>query len=265
LATALEWYAIHTTGSFQDLNSLPPSLRNNEQRKRKYVQVHPESIWHILQTSASSAVSTSQVIDVRKEDPDAGCHKSRARHWEAALVGMYKQRLSASWPLMNHICISADTSTHSYNDILLAVAYSWELQQACYPQCQVIAPGKTILPFEADLSEMVLLAANEGKLQRQSAYKQLQAIAHMTKQLNDKCLDDYDIKSAWLRPVLSEDERRVVAIEYGRRVAYIVDIAARTKRRILPVGLVHVPLLVVLLDQGSIGAAGSGWVDHLEK
>ena len=46
---------------------------------------------------------------------------------------------------------------------------------------------------------------------------------------------------------------------------YLVNIHTRTKKKVLPRDLVDVPLLVILLDQGSIGAAGTGYSDYLFK
>jgi len=107
--------------------------------------------------------------------------------------------------------------------------------------------------------------AAEQKMQRVTAYRQLQAVSHMTVQCHGRTIDDYDVPDANLKAVASQDERRVTIEEEGVNVAYIVDKVKRTMKRVLPQGLEVVPLLILLLDQGSVGAAGSGFCDHLGK
>ena len=177
---------------------------------------------------------------------------------------MYHKRVSVVWPDVNHLCISVDSSTHSYNDVLLGLGYSHELDQACYPRLQFIVPGKDIYASEDYLTGVVSALVLEGKAERVSAYRQLQAVSHMTAQLARRSLDDYVVPGANLEAV-NKDEKRVVVQEHGRNVSYLVNTASRTMRPVLPSNLGEVPLLVMMLDQGSIGAAGSGYVDHLGK
>ena len=96
-------------------------------------------------------------------------------------------------------------------------------------------------------------------------FRQLQALSHMTAQLHHRSLDDYDIPGANLDAVKNTDERRVVdVLEDGTKVAYVDNNLTAERTLVLPEGLVFVPFLL-LLDQGSVGSAGSGFVDHLGK
>ena len=54
-------------------------------------------------------------------------------------------------------------------------------------------------------------------------------------------------------------------IENGKTITDIVNTESRTYKRAVPTDLEDVPLLVLLLDQGSIGAAGTGFTDFLGK
>ena len=54
-------------------------------------------------------------------------------------------------------------------------------------------------------------------------------------------------------------------IENGKPITYIVNPETITCKRALPNYIEDVPLLVLLLDQGSIGAAGTGFTDFLGK
>ena len=52
---------------------------------------------------------------------------------------------------------------------------------------------------------------------------------------------------------------------FPRNIAHVVDISQGTKRIVLPASVDDVPLLVLLLlDQGSIGDAAVGFTDHIE-
>ena len=106
--------------------------------------------------------------------------------------------------------------------------------------------------------------AAQSKCDRVAAYRQLQALSHMTQQLNKKSLDDYDVNGVHVEPV-EKSEVRVSRQEHGKTMSYIIDPEAKTKKQVLPPDLVNVPLLVVLLDQGSVGAAGTGFTDFLSK
>ena len=68
----------------------------------------------------------------------------------------------------------------------------------------------------------------------------------------------------YVEPV-GASERRVAKQEDGKTMWYLVNIHTRTRKKVLPRDLVNVPLLVILLDQGSIGAAGTGYSDYLFK
>ena len=70
--------------------------------------------------------------------------------------------------------------------------------------------------------------------------------------------------AANLQPV-AEDERRVVRDEAGLVTAYIVNRARATSKRVLPVALDNVPVLILMLDQGSIGSAGAGFSEWMQK
>jgi hypothetical protein len=157
--------------------------------------------------------------------------------------------------------MSADSSTHAYNDGMLAICYSHELGQSCYPTLQFIVPGKDVMEEEDELTAIVGHIAAAHKCERVCAYRQLQAISHMTKQLHNRSLDDYDEPAAHTDAVRSS-ERRVKGPD---NVTYIVDLDTGTMKPVLPLGLNDVPLLVLLYDQGAIGAAGSGFTDHLGK
>ena len=124
--------------------------------------------------------------------------------------------------------------------------------------------GSKVLEEEDELIATVGQKAAEGKCDRVAAYRQLQACSHMTKQLHGRSLDDYDVDGVHVGAV-GPSEVRVSREEHGKTMSYLVDRRAKTCKQVLPPSLVNVPLLVILYDQGSIGAAGTGFSDYLFK
>ena len=124
--------------------------------------------------------------------------------------------------------------------------------------------GGTVLEEEDELVAAVGRLAAQSKCERVAAYRQLQAVSHMTQQLNGRSLDEYDVEGVHVGAV-SPSEVRVCRREHGKTLCYLVDVEAETSKQVLPPDLIDVPLLVVLLDQGSIGAAGTGFSDYLFK
>ena len=108
------------------------------------MRVHPDAAWDMMQISHGTSASLPQVIQVRSAGGDA-CADVKAKgagaRWERLLSAMYHHRTSMVWQGVDHLCITADSSTHSYEDALLALAYSHELDRACYPPLQYIVPG----------------------------------------------------------------------------------------------------------------------------
>ena len=108
------------------------------------------------------------------------------------------------------------------------------------------------------------MKAAANKLERVSAYRQLQGLSNMTTQLHGRNLDEYDVPGCNLDPV-GEDEKRIAAQRGELKAAFIVNRVTRTMRPVLPDGLQAVLLAVFMLDQGAIGCAASGFVDHIGK
>jgi hypothetical protein len=127
-----------------------------------------------------------------------------------------------------------------------------------------VMQGKAVLEEEDELIALIGQKAAHAKIERVAAYRQLQACSHMTQLLNGRSLDDYDVDGVHVRAV-GPNEWRVNKQENGKTMSYIVDTVAATSKQVLPPDLVNVPLLVILLDQGSIGAAGTGFSDYAFK
>jgi len=155
LADALEWHTLNIYVQFHDVTKPPPAIRYIGQ-KRKRVIMHPKAVWGLLKKVAAANLTLRQALYVVSDEPHAGAHPGNAYLWELLAERMYRDRVSCAWPTTNHVCLSVDSSNHAYNDALLGIAYSWEMNQGCYPTMQFLVPGKAIYPEEASLTQINL-------------------------------------------------------------------------------------------------------------
>ena len=112
---------------FCDVDRPPPSYRTqgaDDKINRRLVP--PEAIWQMIKKTADSSLKLHDVIQARSDDPTAGGSVASAWRWERLIETMYLSGLASGWPNVNHLCISVDGSTHSYNDVLVGLGYSWE-------------------------------------------------------------------------------------------------------------------------------------------
>ena len=137
LAHGMDYYTIHEYPKTHDVHKKPPSHVESGGR----VRPHPDAIWSMLEVANTTSLSLPQVLQVRSDDADAGASRRTSSRWEALQVAMYLQRTCQVWKTVDHVCITADGSTHAYEDAFLAIAFSWQLNQSCYPPLQYIVPG----------------------------------------------------------------------------------------------------------------------------
>ena len=119
-------------------------------------------------------------------------------------------------------------------------------------------PGKIVIPFDCNLDESIEDYAARRKCERVAAYRQLQAcsaqISWLTK--GDLGLDDFSLPSdANVRPV-GPFEQRETTVVGDQNIDFIVNERTTERKQVLPVSLVKVRLLLLMLDHGSVGAAG---------
>jgi hypothetical protein len=192
LAGTMDYYTLVVYPANHDVDKLPPSYRMNAHGKCR-VRVNPETVWDMLEQSRRTSASLYNVIQIRKDDASAGCNESRAQHWELLLQNMYQERTNVAWKHIDHLCLSVDSSGHAYNDVLVGLGYSHQLDQGVYAPLQYIVPGKNIYDFEDELTPTVGRLAAEGKLQRVAAYRQIQATSNMSFLLTGRTVDDYEV------------------------------------------------------------------------
>ena len=87
----------------------------------------------------------------------------------------------------------------------------------------------------------------------------------MTTQLHSRCVDDYTLPDDVHIEAVKSGEVRVLQRGGQTYTAVIVDRATQTYKLVLPLALFHVPLLVLVMAQGSIGTASNGFVKRAKK
>ena len=95
-------------------------------------------------------------------------------------------RVQNVFKMITQLSLVADASTHSGKEILVSCAYSPGQSLGCHAVIQHLNTG-SLKPSEVDVSVLARIAKNR-KLQRMSAFRQLQAIDKQLALLSDNRL-----------------------------------------------------------------------------
>lgn len=236
----------------------PPSSVNLGRRHgRPYMYLDPDKVWSLLERARRAGCSVRQVIAAGDDDdPQAFvCSPGQADRWANKMQQMHFAAQAREFHGVRHICIVADPATHSNREVMASVAYSWERDCGTFPFLQFVTPGKHLTNADHALTDEVLDLAVRRKLERVSAFRQLQALSHVALQLTGRGIWQFKVPNLELRPVAAGEVR--ILQPRGQTVrALLVNVNTRAATQVVPDDLQDAPLLVACLDQGSIGAAG---------
>ena len=238
----------------------PPSLRRTGGEARRYVKTSPESAWEMMEKARSSRANLGQAIQLGGDQENLGCHQSVGPLWMNKYLQIYYERCQLGFDARDiyHWNLVADPGHHSYRECLVSLLYSWETHAGCYPPWQYLLPGRHVTPLDCNLDESIEASAARMKCERVAAYRQLQGygaqISWMTK--GQLSLEDFDTPLITNVRPLREFERRVTTVDGGKNIDFLVDTRTNERLQVLPLELVRVRLLLLMLDQGGIGAAG---------
>ena len=172
---------------------------------------------------------------------------------------MYYKRCSLGFrpSEVNHWNLVADPGHHNYKECLVSLVYSWEQDNGCYPPWQWLKPGKHLTPLDANMDDSIAVHAAGKKLDRVAAYRQVQGYSQQLHEITRGQLgiDNFDVpENVHVRPVEANETR---IVEVGEQdIAYIVDKDTQRRLQVLPDDYTTALLLVLMLDHGTIGAAG---------
>lgn len=145
------------------------------------------------------------------------------------------------------------------------------MQLGVYPPWQELVGGKLVLPGESCMDpgmEEYRQHQQRRTLERVSAFRQIQGISHVVHLLTGG-RDNIGMfklpETAHVRPVSQGEGRSTVVDAQGKHVVKIVNKETRRAQQVLPHDLEDVKLLVLQLDQGSIGTAGVAFMELHES
>ena len=245
-----------------------PALHYERPNKRKYTVVSPEAKWSILEKARTNRASPTTVLAVQSDSPHLGCNEQAADTWKQKEQAMY-------WDIcgfaligsnVHHFCLVSDPGHHNYKECLVSLLWCWELNQGMHCHWQHLVPGKILTPLDATMDEELARYAARQKLERVASFRQLQGYSNqlraMTRYSRPRrvTLQSFALPQNFhIRPVTQNEGRKTVRGEH-QDVSYIVHKETGVRTAILPAEPIKVLLLVLGLDQGSIGSAGGAFL-----
>ena len=168
------------------------------------------------------------------------------------------------WGGVKHLSIAADPATHSKKEVLAGLLYSWECGIAAHGDLQFIPERRLVLASDVEMPEHIAALSADRRMECQSAFRQWQAISNMVAGIGQwSGEDDFFLgEDVRLQPVHANE----VPIDLASR-AYIVNRDTHGKQPVLPdealASAQRHNLLVVSLDQGSVGTTGYAYAESV--
>ena len=173
IAGAVESYVrrFYSDGN-PEVHRAPPALKF---KKRTYVS--PEASWELMEKARDARATMAQAIKLRSDQPDLGCGSGLSTAWAIKRERMYEERAATIvCDGLMHWNMAADPGSHSYKEVMPSVLFAWEKNEACHASLQLLLPGKAVLPRDCNLADDMIDLANDAKLERVAAYRQVQGL-----------------------------------------------------------------------------------------
>ena len=255
------------------VNSSPPAIRmpeSPEKLRRPRTMVSGEAAWQVIEKARKTGVNVESVTEILEENDELGCHSTNGLNWLSLCVSLYYLNQQALWRAVRCLCLVADPGCHSYKDVLATVAYSFELDAGCMPPWQELVGGKIVFSHETELLNDLVELINAKKAERVAAFCQLQGVSHQIAQITDHrmTIDSFRLPATCcVRPVEAQEKRQYEVTPCGKRRAFLVRAhrSGHRKMEVLPSDVETLPLLVLMLDQGGVGAAGVAFAANFLK
>lgn len=143
-----------------------------------------------MESAKSFGVSLTQALLLRKNNsmssPElAGASEGKAEFWSRKLTRLYMSRVQNGFRMITQLSVVADASTHSGKEMLVSCAFAPTENLGCHAVIQHL--NKDLKRSEVDVSTLAVIA-KKRKLQRMSAFRQLQAIDTQLALLSDNRL-----------------------------------------------------------------------------
>ena len=155
----------------------PPAIRMGSASGRAYVVVSPEAAWDLMERARKARCNLQQAIRLKDDEATLGCSAFCGESWMQKKDLMYQGRLSATFTQCMHWNMVADPGSHAYKEVMPIVVYGWEIDVAAFAPFQFLLPGKGITPADCEIDEDIAPYAENAKLERVAAYRQLQGLS----------------------------------------------------------------------------------------
>ena len=148
---------------------------------------------------------------------------------------MHCERREMCFRGTHHLNMISDPSTHSKQDFLIGLFYSWETGIAAYGDLQRIPPSVPFTQSEQDLPEELGVRVAGMRQERVSSLRELLAISHCISQLSS---EDFPSIAAFSVPVgmnvspVTEQQVRVVIQGQDSNIAWLVNSEENSKVRV---------------------------------
>ena len=179
-------------------------------QRRVYTQVHPASIWALIEKADGCGCSLATYIRTRKDDPEAGASEAQAGPWMKKLHKMYAKNRSLWFAGARHLNLVADPSTHSKYETMVSIAWSWEEGVGAIADIQRMPATSTVL--NADMPDRIAELWAKNRLERVATYQQLQAVSNTILGLGPwQCgLEEFNVPQGFTFRAVDHDEVRIV-------------------------------------------------------
>lgn len=211
-------------------------------------------IWKLYNDSVEmNGMSLSMLVKSRKHDPEGGASQQASCYWLKKIMRMYIRRVALGFKDVKHLNMVCDASRHGVHDCLVSVAYSQDNDIGCYLPTQALRSSKFVSPGEIQCESAVERLLAEGSRLRMAGYRLFQAISHQIQLLTDHTMSlnsfmpPAEMQAALLPVPL--DVTRVVTGHFVR----LVKKNGGEESTVSLLSLAKLPLLVVGMDQGSVG------------
>ena len=159
LSSKLDQYVLEHYMSEHDYAAVLPSNKRRKSGHCKKVSLPPDSIWEIVVAAKESGLSGREALKFLKTSERlssvAGCHENAIDAWMRRLQWIYDGRVVSSLAGCSHLNLLCDGSRHSGKEVLVSMAWSWEMKTAAACNVQVVLPLEKLAPCEMDLTDLI--------------------------------------------------------------------------------------------------------------
>ncbi len=247
---------------------LPRLLRSLS--SNRCCRVDPNSAWAVLEKAQEKGQTPRQILandNDRQEFVDL--KHQVADTWSVKELDMYLKNTQQAFQDQVQLSITTDPSSYNGEETAVGMVYSWEKDIAAVLPIKVIPRGKQIPAGELDMSLLLAAAVLRRKFERWAAYKEVRALSSQISLVTNghMTVDSFRLPDSVTARRVRTGEARVLTATNIAIICTMVGGLVVGSLAEMPANLdgIVFPLLVLTLDQGSIGGSWAHFaVGHLQ-